>query len=210
MLCAPAHPPLPHAAPRLRMSQSSTPILTILDHRRANSSCSAFRCASLDFSSALIGAVSMKSRQKPGRGVSLPCGPSAPLYGSSTANITRSGPSMSRTWRSMRWLNRVFAPKTLSLPCHAATGLSSGSRASLPRPGPLRTGHDDCSSSGSSLRCLASAGSPVDPTLYPFHSSFRRGPIYFGPRCLPLLAGLFGSHRLTSPAIPNDPRLPNR
>src|SRR5215210_8870717 len=27
----------------------------------------------------------------------------------------------------------------------------SGSRASLPRPSPLRTGHDDCSSSGSSL-----------------------------------------------------------
>src|SRR5690348_2494166 len=28
----------------------------------------------------------------------------------------------------------------------------SGSRASLPRPSPLRTGRDDCSSSGSSLR----------------------------------------------------------
>jgi len=41
----------------------------------------------------------------------------------------------------------------------------SGSRASLPRPSPLRTGRDDCSSSGSSLRCLASARSPVDPTL---------------------------------------------
>jgi len=144
----------------------------------------------------------------------------------------------------------------------------SGSRASLPRPSPLRTGRDDCSSSGSSLGrlapdprvvpmmtppvcqphpglgCLAHhtvdtgrvparvlLGDPadrkpfcgcgadqellqvlhlpsvpgrrgtVDPTLQSPHGSLRRSPVNLGPRRLPSPAGLFGLHRLTSPAI---------
>jgi hypothetical protein len=171
------------------------------------------------------------------------------------------------------------------------SGRTSGSRTSLPRPGPLRTGRDDCSSSGSSLCRLvsdppmahrnATAGIPVsgcpaglsqassqplpvlrrpthhaieagggparvlpghpadhkplggseadqelrqalhlpsisgrrgtvDPTLQSPHGSLHRSPINVGPRRLPPLAGLFGLHRLTSPAIPSSARLPNR
>src|SRR3954463_8329201 len=41
----------------------------------------------------------------------------------------------------------------------------------------------------------------VDPTLQSPHGSFRRSPINVGPRRLLPLAGLFGLHRLTSPAI---------
>src|SRR3954467_10671759 len=144
----------------------------------------------------------------------------------------------------------------------------SGSRAPLPEPSPLRTGRDDCSSSGSSLGRLAPdprvvpmmtppvcqprpafwrpahhaidagcrparvlLGHPadrepfcgcganqellqvlhlllvpgrrgtVDPTLQSPHGSFRRSPINVGPRRLLPFAGLFGLHRLTSPAI---------
>src|SRR3954462_11166668 len=50
----------------------------------------------------------------------------------------------------------------------------------------------------------------VDPTLQSPHGSLHRSPINLGPRRLPSLAGLFGSHRLTSPAIPSSARLPNR
>src|SRR5215203_6133908 len=50
----------------------------------------------------------------------------------------------------------------------------------------------------------------VDPTLQSPHGSFRRSPINVGPRRLLPLAGLFGLHRLTSPAIPSSARLPNR
>ena len=146
--------------------------------------------------------------------------------------------------------------------------LLSGSRAPLPEPSPLRTGRDDCSSSGSSLGrlapdprvvpmmappvcqphpglgCLAHhtvdtgrvparvlLGDPadrkpfcgcgadqellqvlhplsvpgrrgtVDPILQSLHDGFGRGPVDLGPRRLPSPAGLFGLHRLTSPAI---------
>src|SRR3954451_17469627 len=41
----------------------------------------------------------------------------------------------------------------------------------------------------------------VDPTLQSPHGSFRRSPINVGPRRLLPFAGLFGLHRLTSPAI---------
>src|SRR3954463_7021474 len=37
------------------------------------------------------------------------------------------------------------------IPAGAPPTAASGSRASLPKPSPLRTGRDDCSSSGSSL-----------------------------------------------------------
>src|SRR3954467_4407901 len=41
----------------------------------------------------------------------------------------------------------------------------------------------------------------VGPTLQSPHGSFRRSPINVGPRRLLPPAGLFGLHRLTSPAI---------
>ena len=50
----------------------------------------------------------------------------------------------------------------------------------------------------------------VDPILQSPHDSLRRSPINLGPRRLLPLAGLFGLHRLTSPAIPSSARLPNR
>src|SRR5215208_6160740 len=50
----------------------------------------------------------------------------------------------------------------------------------------------------------------VDPTLQSPHGGLRRSPINVGPRRLPPLAGLFGSHRLTSPAISSSARLPCR
>src|SRR3954453_19489055 len=53
----------------------------------------------------------------------------------------------------------------------------------------------------------------VDPTLQSPHGRLRRPPrhpINAGPRRLPPLTGLFGLHRLTSPAIPSSARLPNR
>src|SRR3954467_8126529 len=151
---------------------------------------------------------------------------------------------------------------------HVPSSTVSGSRAPLPRPSPLRTGRDDCSSSGSSLGRLAPdprvvpmmtppvcqprpafwrraphavgagcrparvlLGHPasrepfcgcganqellqvlrlllvpgrrgtVDPTLQSPHGSFHRSPINVGPRRLLPFAGLFGLHRLTSPAI---------
>jgi hypothetical protein len=50
----------------------------------------------------------------------------------------------------------------------------------------------------------------VDPILQSPHGRLRRSPINVGPRRLLPLAGLFGLHRLTSPAIPSSARLPNR
>ena len=50
----------------------------------------------------------------------------------------------------------------------------------------------------------------VDPILQSPHGRLRRSPINLGPRRLLPLAGLFGLHRLTSPAIPSSARLPNR
>src|SRR3954467_14352494 len=60
------------------------------------------------------------------------------------------------------------------------------------------------------LPALPGRRGTVDPTLQSPHGSLHRSPINVGPRRLPPLAGLFGSHRLTSPAIPSSARLPNR
>src|SRR5215213_5297414 len=51
------------------------------------------------------------------------------------------------------------------------------------------------------LPALPGCRGTVDPTLQSPHGSLHRSPINLGPRRLPSLAGLFGSHRLTSPAI---------
>ena len=74
----------------------------------------------------------------------------------------------------------------------------SGSRAPLPEPSPLRTGHDDCSSSGSSLGRFYLGGTE-DPVLDTPYDGLRRGPVHAGPRYRLSSVGLFGSHRLTSP-----------
>jgi hypothetical protein len=63
---------------------------------------------------------------------------------------------------------------------------------------------------GRLITCRPGRRGTVDLILQSPHGSLRRGPINVGPRRLLPLTGLFGLHRLTSPAIPSSARLPNR